>query len=76
MSALTRGIWYAEIGAEMASLRALNEAMTGIWTLPSSLQHELRADFAIEPILSPLRSGSKLVSIVAQQTGEAPYPLR
>ncbi len=76
MAALTRGIWYAEIGAEIPSLRALNEAMTGIWTLPYRLQHELRADFAIEPILSPLRSGSKLVSIVAQQTGEAPYPLR
>lgn len=76
MAALTRGIWYAEVGAEMPSLRALNEAMTGIRTLPSKLQHELRADFAIEPILSPLRSGSKLVSIVAQQTGEAPYPLR
>ena len=75
MAALTRGIWYAKVGAEMPSLRALNEAMTGIRTLPSRLQHELRADFAIEPILSPLRSGSKLVSIVAQQTGEAPYPL-
>ena len=75
MAALTRGIWYAEVGAEIPSLRALNEAMTGLRTLPSFLQHELRADFAIEPILSPLRSGSKLVSIVAQQTGEAPYPL-
>lgn len=76
MAALTRGVWYARVGAELPSLRALNEAMSGIHTLPSGLQHELRADFAIEPILSPLRSGSKLVSIVAQQTGEAPYPLR